>query len=195
MRTGNLHSHSRIYGLLACLLGIGGILWLISIDGSKEKVPSITERRRSELQLRDGRLLLQGVPFTGALVEYYENGKMKSRSRVSNGVLEGLSEGWHTNGVLQVSEHFTQGVSDGPRVKYHENGKKLSEANVVSGKINGSYQRWHDNGTLAERLYFIDGVATGEAASYFPDGSVKARVRLEHGKVVEQRFAKQGEEL
>jgi antitoxin component YwqK of YwqJK toxin-antitoxin module len=105
-------------------------------------------------------------------------------------LLEGLSEGWFTNGVLQVSEHFIKGLSHGLRTKYHENGAKLSEANIVSGTIEGIYQRWHENGMLAERVYLINGIADGEAASYFPDGSLKARVRLDHGTVVEQQFVK-----
>ena len=35
----------------------------------------------------------------GNMVEYYAPGRLQSRSVVSNGLLHGLSEGWHTNGV------------------------------------------------------------------------------------------------
>ena len=159
----------------------------------RTKDPAVNQRLRTELQLRDGCLLNGGVLFTGAVVERYGNGQMKSRSSVSNGLLEGLSEGWHTNGLLQVSEHFTKGVSHGLRTKYYGSGRKLSEADVVYGTIEGIYQTWHENGNLAQRVCLSHGVPDGEAASYFPDGSLKARVRLDHGKVINQHFAEQGQ--
>src|SRR6476660_5901276 len=52
------------------------------------------------LLLREGRWYRQGgvQPFTGILSDYYPDGLRKSRSLVSNGFLEGLSEGWYSNG-------------------------------------------------------------------------------------------------
>jgi antitoxin component YwqK of YwqJK toxin-antitoxin module len=46
---------------------------------------------------------------------------------VSNGQLNGVSEGWFTNGVLQIREHFMDGSSEGPVTKWHSSGAKLSE--------------------------------------------------------------------
>src|SRR5689334_3873751 len=91
---------------------VGGIL-LIAAAGfvffQAKPRQSISPQRqlpRNELQLVDGRLTDHGVPFTGIVLEYYGGGQLKSRSCVSNGLLEGLSEGWYTNSVLQVTEHF-----------------------------------------------------------------------------------------
>jgi hypothetical protein len=187
-------SRRRIFALFAIgVFAIAGILCLVRLAPTRIKAPPPNQRLRTELDLRDGCLFDRGNPFTGAVLEYYANGQIKSRSSISNGLLEGLSEGWHTNGVLQVSEHFAKGVSNGLRTKYYENGKKLSETRVINGTIEGLYQRWHENGILAQRFYLTNGLPNGEAVSYFPDGALKARVRLDHGTVVEQRFAKQGD--
>ena len=159
----------------------------------KRVVPALPERARSELQLRDERLFEGDRPFTGIVIERYSDGVLKSRSTVSNGLLEGLSEGWHTNGVLQVSEHFVHGVSDGLRTKFYPDGKKLSEASILNGEIDGIYNRWYENGQLAERVHLSHGVADGESLAFHPDGSLKARVRLDHGQVVEQHFWEPGE--
>ena len=50
-----------------------------------------------ELVRRDGRLYqVSGAgPFTGIVTDAYEGGELKSRSVVTNGLLEGLSRGWH----------------------------------------------------------------------------------------------------
>lgn len=150
---------------------------------------------RSSLVLKDGKLHrpAQAAPFTGTVVEFYAPKQLQSRSVVSNGLLHGLSEGWHTNGVRQVAEHFVNGVSEGVRVKWHPNGAKLSEATISGGKLNGTFRRWDDSGRLAERIELVDDLPHGESVAYFPSGCVKARVRLERGQVVNRETFKDGE--
>lgn len=158
----------------------------------RQSVSPAREVLRSELQLVEGRLTERGVPFTGVVLEYYGDGPLKSRSEVSNGLLEGLSEGWYTNGVLQVTEHFLLGVSHGLRAKYYDNGSRLSVATIVEARVQGVYERWHRNGVLAEKVFLTNGVADGESLAFHPDGSLKARVRLDAGKVVKQEFWEPG---
>lgn len=152
---------------------------------------------RERLTLREGTLCQDGaprVPFAGSMVERYEDGGIKSRSAVSSGVLEGLSEGWYTNGQKQVEERFHAGVSHGLRTKWYEGGQKFSEANIVAGKIEGVFRRWHDNGVLAEEIAMKAGQPDGLSRAYFPSGSLKAEATLRNGKVMEQHFWKDGEQ-
>ncbi len=158
----------------------------------RKSVSPVREVLRNELQLVDGRLTERGVPFTGVVLEHYGDGPLKSRSGVSNGLLEGLSEGWYTNGVLQVTEQFHLGVSHGMRTKYYDNGNRLSEARIVEARLQGLYERWHQNGVLAEKIFLTNGVANGESLAFHPDGSLKARVQLDSGKVVKREFWEPG---
>jgi antitoxin component YwqK of YwqJK toxin-antitoxin module len=146
------------------------------------------EKNRNELEFRDGRFLDGTNFFTGTVVEFYAPGQLKSRSNILNGLAEGLSQGWFTNGVLQVTESFTHGVSNGERIKFYESGQKLSVACIVDGQLQGRYQRWHDNGHLAEQVNLTNGVASGEALAYYADGSLKSRVLLADGKVIQSQF-------
>ena len=150
---------------------------------------------RSSLVLKNGKLHrpAQATPFTGTVIEYYAPRQLQSRSVVSNGLLHGVSEGWHTNGVRQVTEHFIAGVSEGVRVKWHPNGTKLSEAAIVGGKLNGPFRRWDERGRLAEQIELVDDQPHGESVAYFPSGCVKTRVRLERGQVVARENFKDGE--
>lgn len=155
----------------------------------------INEALRSELTSRDGKLYRTNelAPFTGVMLEKYPDGKLQSRSELKDGQIDGLSEGWLTNGVLQVQEHFVKGVSHGVRTKYHPNGQKLSEANIENGKITGVFRRWHDNGQLAEEVNMRDGNADGPSAAFYPSGFLKAEAELKNGNVVTQKFWKDGE--
>lgn len=150
---------------------------------------------RSSLVLKEGRLHrpAQSAPFTGTVVEYYAPSRLQSRSVVSNGLLHGLSEGWHTNGVRQVAENFAHGVSDGVRVKWYPGGAKLSEAGISRGKLNGTFRRWHENGRLAEQIELRDDQPHGESMAYYPSGYLKTRVRMERGQPVGTESFKDGE--
>ena len=157
----------------------------------------------SEAFLRDQLVFTNGAlhkkddphPFTGFMIERYSDGALLSRSAVSNGLLDGLSEGWHTNGIKQVEEHFKAGVSHGRRTKWYPNGQKQSEVTIKDGKLDGTFHRWHENGVLAEEIFMRLGSPEGTSLSYYPDGSLKARATLTNGRVSEQKFWKPGEQF
>jgi antitoxin component YwqK of YwqJK toxin-antitoxin module len=127
------------------------------------------------------------------MIERFADGLAKSRSAVLGGRLHGVSEGWHTNGQLQVLEHFTDGVSNGLRIKYYPNGQKQSEAHVVAGQLHGVYRRWHANGQLAEQIEFRSGKPEGVSLAYFETGFLKTRTMSRSGAVVDRQTWKDGE--
>jgi len=109
---------------------------------------------RTNLLLIEGRLRQPGKSnsFSGFMVEQYPDGRLLSRSAITNRLLHGLSQGWYTNGQLEVTEQFKEGVSHGLRTKWYSSGEKQSEANIVEGKLNGAFRRWPENGTLSGEL-------------------------------------------
>lgn len=190
--------HSQVTGRAGALvLGGASLLALIFscfYPATSPPLP-VVEVSRSSLLLRDGRLFRAGdtVPFTGVMLETYENGSLKSRSCVSNGLLHGLSQGWYTNGVLQVTEWFSTGVSHGIRTKWHENGRKLSEVNISEGQLHGTFRRWTDQGVLSEEIEMNHGQPDGVSRSYYPTGFLKAEARLRLGQVMQSRIWNDGE--
>ena len=162
---------------------------------TRPEPPALPEVPRASLVLKDGRLHrpAQSAPFTGTVVEHYAPGRLQSRSVISNGVLHGLSEGWHTNGVRQVAEPFVHGVSDGVRLKWYPTGARHSEAVIVGGKLNGPFRRWHENGQLAEQIELRNDLPHGESLAYFPSGCLKARARMAEGKVLATETFQDGE--
>jgi antitoxin component YwqK of YwqJK toxin-antitoxin module len=182
---------ARISAALTLFLVIGAIL----LPRFFRKPLPPREVPVSELTLREGRSYWKDdtTPFTGIITETYQGGGPKSRSVLSNGLMHGVSEGWHTNGVLQVREHFVEGISHGLREKWFPSGAKISEANIKSGKLDGRFRSWHENGSPAEEITMKDGQPDGLSMAYHPDGSLKAKATLQDGKVIEQQFWKPGE--
>src|SRR5262245_24467139 len=176
--------------LTAGLVGIFCAQWRRAATSSP-----IEEVHRSQLELRENRWYVvgQNVPYTGLVLETYEAGTLKSRSTISNGLLEGLSEGWYTNGQRQVAEQFRAGVSHGRRTKWHRDGRLLSEADIVNGQVHGLFRRWHEDGSLAEEMTLQNGQPDGASRAFYPSGFVKAEARFRLGKVLVQRFWNDGE--
>lgn len=170
----------------SAVLAVGLVLWVPYAQSANE--PVSVERKLPSTD----RLSLHTCG-TNCLSAQYPGGQIKSHANVSNGVLEGLSEGWYSNGVRQVQEYFHAGVSQGLRVKWHTNGNKSSEANIVNGKIEGVFRRWYDSGALAEEITMKNNQPDGEARSFYPSGCLKARAELKDGKVISQRYWEDGE--
>ncbi|MCC6233161.1 MAG: toxin-antitoxin system YwqK family antitoxin [Verrucomicrobiales bacterium] len=131
-------------------------------------------------------LVLRGEtnPFTGAMVERYPSGALRSRALLVHGRLEGPSEGWYTNGALQVREYFEDGVSHGPRRKWYPSGRLLSEAPIVHGKIQGVFRRWHENGRLAVEVEMAANQPHGVARTFDEEGVPRAERHMDTGALV-----------
>jgi len=188
-------SRSRL-GFIALLLlfAVGGAVFLLTRHPAPV-TPTVQEVHRKDLQMSEGVWYTPGQSnaFTGLLFDSYDDGSVKSRSTVSNGLLEGLSHGWYTNGQQQVEEQFVAGVSHGLRTKWHSNGQKLSEVNIVNCKLEGTYRTWHDNGQPAKEVEMKDGQPDGLSKAWFPSGYLKAQVTMRKGEVVTQQFWNDGE--
>jgi antitoxin component YwqK of YwqJK toxin-antitoxin module len=180
--------------LLLCLAAMAFVFFFPPTD--EPRTTTLPEVQRSALTLRDGRLYRDGerAPFRGFMIESYVDGDLKSRSAVSNGMVNGVSEGWHTNGVMQLREHFVEGVAHGVREEWFESGKKQSESMIVNGKLHGLFRRWHENGQLAEEIEMKEGEPDGIARSYYPSGFLKTTARLENGKLINQTNWNDGEQ-
>lgn len=183
---------------LLTLIAVVIAVWLVRrpASGLRPAVAAAApEVSRTNLVFQDKRLHLAGqtAPFNGWMLEHHPDGILRSRSSVSNGLLHGVSQGWHTNGQLQVEEHFCEGISHGLRTKWYPSGAKLSEAAIANGKLNGSFLRWHENGVPSEQIEFVNDQPEGVSLAWFPSGSPKARVLTQSGKPVDRQFWKDGE--
>jgi antitoxin component YwqK of YwqJK toxin-antitoxin module len=174
------------------VLLIGLVFYLRPVAPLAKEAPSELVSRLSN---REGRLyaLESAIPFTGWMVDYFPDSTLKSKSWVSNGLLEGVSEGWHTNGVMQIREHFVAGVSEGAVTKWYSDGGKQSEGTANRGKLEGAFVRWHSNGVKSEEVTLVDGKAEGVSRAWFPSGNLKAEVVIKSGEVISKNYWKDGE--
>ncbi len=174
-----------------------GALWLFihrPAPPAREVLP--TEVARHDLVQTDGHWYRVGEakPFTGLMTDFYPGGGRLLLCQISNGLLNGVSETWYTNGQMQVREHFKNGISDGLREKWYENGARQSQATISEGKVVGTFRSWHDNGQLSEQIEMKLGQADGTAWAYYPSGFLKAETAVHDGQVLSRKIWKDGEQ-
>jgi hypothetical protein len=183
---------------LLCALVVGLLItWRIRSGKETEPPAPLVEINRNLLILREGHLYPRdekdAKSFYGLMIETGEGGWLKSRSVISNGVMEGVSEGWYTNGTKQVQEYFVGGISHGLRTKWYANGQKMSEAPILHGKLDGLYRKWSEDGKLTEQMDMKQGKADGLSLAYHPSGFLKARAEMKEGQIMKQEFWQDGE--
>ena len=193
-RTGiRLVERSAAVALLLALGALGIFLWKHPARQTTPPPPQDTLRR--DLAQNQGRWYRNGEtdPFTGWIVDYYPGGALLSRCQISNGLLNGVSETWYTNGQVEVREHFKDGVSHGQREKWYENGAKLSLAMIADAKVIGTFRSWYDNGHLSEQIEMKVGRPDGIALAYYPSGFLKAETTVHDGQVQQRKVWNDGE--
>jgi antitoxin component YwqK of YwqJK toxin-antitoxin module len=167
-------------GLL--LLGIGLYLGSVARRGPE----SLEQVNRNQMVLQAGRWMKtdETNAFTGVMVEFYPDGTLQSRSGVSNGLLNGLSEGWWTNGVLAVRETFNAGRSQGVRTKWDRTGSRIAESAIRDGQLDGMHREWHTNGQPALEVTMVSGKPHGLSRKWNPEGLLVGQWSLSNGVVL-----------
>ncbi len=150
---------------------------------------------RGQLELRAERYYQAGQaqPFSGWMTDAYPGGQPKLQTPLVAGQYQGVSEGWTTNGVLELRETFAHGLAEGPRTTWHPSGSKRSEGFLTAGKQEGGYRQWDEEGVLVAEAEFNAGQPHGLARAWYPSGWLKAEARMNHGQVAERFQYRDGE--
>ena len=162
------------------------VLTVIVKPWQRELVPA-EQVSRNQLVLQQGRLMKtsQTNAFTGLMVEFYPDGTLQSRSAVSNGLLHGVSEGWHTNGVLAITEVFVSGTSHGTRTKWDAASNRIAETDIREGEIEGLHREWHTNGKPSLEVTMARGKAQGVARKWSLEGELAGQWVMSNGVVIQ----------
>lgn len=142
---------------------------------SLKKIPSL-----KHMVMKDGVWKLDGRPYSGPYIDYYNSGRMQNEAVLLNGKL---------NGELIV---------------YFKNGSKKSVAAYKDGVLEGTWNEYYKNGALMQRREYKNGkYKTGTI--YFINGQVQHELRLKKetrydtaltyystGKVKKMKLSKNG---
>jgi antitoxin component YwqK of YwqJK toxin-antitoxin module len=108
----------------------------------------------SENRLTDG---TTGELVSGQVKLYGDDKKLMSKTNYRDGVMNGFSNSYHSNGVQATKTIFSNGNKTGAETWWGDNGLKSYEVNFLKGKMNGLETIWGEDGSITSQLRYKDG--------------------------------------
>ena len=88
------------------------------------------------------------TPFSGKVVERYENGQLNTEKTFKDGKLDGLHVVHFEAGQLKLKETYKDGKRNGWHVTYFENGQLRLRASFKNGELEGPYEAYDEEGGM-----------------------------------------------
>ena len=141
-------------------------------DNIKLSITDDLEKESFEVS-KEGITYYKGIPFTGELLIYYENGQLADKQNYKDGLENGVFEYYHENGQLANKQNYKDGLENGVFEYYYENDGILDEIkNYKDGKLDGFSTGYYENGQIKYSLHNKDGDATYIIGDYYQGGVV-----------------------
>ena len=128
--------------------------------------------------------LLNGT-LNGQVIEYYENGNIKSKTTYTKGTAQGLQEDFFANGNIRSSKKVIDGKIQGAFKLYYDNKVYRIIGHYAKGKKNGKWKYYSPRLKVEkEEIYEFGNLiyTSDEILSYWDDSTKVVRTRENYSK-------------
>jgi antitoxin component YwqK of YwqJK toxin-antitoxin module len=118
-------------------------------------------------------------PYTGMIVDKYDNGQKRSEAYMVDGRIEGLFTEWNENGQKEGETNFVDGL-DISMVTYawYDNGQMSGEVHLVIDRgrerFEGLWTQWYESGQMQMNTNFKEGEMEGFYADWYENGQKRS---------------------
>lgn len=128
-------------------------------------------------------VLLNNIKFTGILYLMQANNidTLLSEEYI-NGLQDGVSKKWFTNGQLMEIRHFSNGKKNGRQTAYWENGHEKFEFTAKEDVNEGEMKEWNSDGNLIHRANYLNGQEEGSQQLWYNNGKIRANYVIRNGR-------------
>ena len=120
---------------------------------------------------------LNGIPYSGKYIDYYNSGKIQNKGTLLNGKLNGELTVYFKNGNKKFISNYKDGILHGVWNDYYPNGVLLSSRKYADGKIIWYGTHYFVNGQIESEIKPKKATQYDTAFSYYSTGQVK-RIKL-----------------
>ena len=119
-----------------------------------KKIPTVKKMYRKE-----GKWCLIGspLPYSGRVIEYYSDGRIKRDGLLKDGLAEGLTNSYYKDGKLEYYRHYSKGIALGESGQYYKNGQLQQTGLFKDDKEDGIWKEWYSTGILKRETEFKGG--------------------------------------
>ena len=147
---------------------ITNIIFLSIISCSKSK----TTLSEVDIVFDNKQMLFKkkSKPYTGLVIEYYDNDIIKTEINVIDGLKDGVFKQYDENGELQVESKFKKGELVGKFSAFHNNGNEQIITFYKENLRMGSFEEFFDNKKIKACGNYFNGIKIGQFEEYFKSG-------------------------
>ena len=102
----------------------------------------------------------------------HANGSLYKVARKKGNKLYGVQEEYKSNGKLQSTITYLNGLRDGEAIMYHDNGKPYRVTNYVRNKISGERKKYYKDGVLWSKQTYHEGLPSNDLKEYDENGEL-----------------------
>jgi len=119
-----------------------------------KKIPTIKKMYRKE-----GKWCLIGssLPYSGRIIDYYYDGRIKRDGFLKDGLAEGLTNSYYKDGKLEFYRHYSKGIAIGESGQFYRNGQLHQTGQFKDDKEDGIWKEWYSTGILKRETEFKGG--------------------------------------
>ncbi len=129
----------------------------------------------------DGRLTLDGQPFTGRTIHTRFDGTVL-REEWAAGRRHGASTVHHANGRLAETRTYRDGRKSGTHLGFWDDGTPKFHYEFANGLHEGDAIEWYPDGSPLRSFHYEDGKESGAQRWWNPDGSIRANYVVRDGR-------------
>ena len=119
-----------------------------------------------------GTFKYKGEPYSGKVVAFHSNGKIKTLRSFKDGKYEGLWTEWYENGTRKFQGNRVENKGDGITRWWYKNGQIKKQCTYFQDLEDGVIVNWHENGVLKQIRYFDKGSAFGGWSTFDEEGNI-----------------------
>lgn len=136
----------------------------------------------SNFDKKNGFLYIADTLVSSYLVEYHENGQIKSKQGFWKGKEHGSMISYYDDGQKKQERFYHLGKKAGVHRAWWEGGELKFEKHFENGLYEGAVKEWYRNGQLARHFMYEKGKEAGRQQWWEADGSYRANYVVKNGR-------------
>ena len=126
-----------------------------------------------------------GYLYSGFIVDYYDNKKLKLKMSVYQGKRQNKTEKWYSNGKLMEVSSYHNGKLNGEKKVWVFTNEHIliSQLNYKLGKAHGEQRKWYPSGEIYKIMNFDDGIESGIQKAFRKNGALYANYEARDGRI------------
>lgn len=167
---------------------IVGILSIVFAYQKRKELFAITPNVEvlasdSSLIMQQGVLHYHAKPFSGFVLEKYNNGQLATKNVYLEGLLEGKQEKWYPDGSKMEVRFYKKNRKTGKHNGWWENHQMKFEYFIKDDVPIATHREWYPNGQLYWLANFdSEGQPEGTQQMWFQTGQVKSNYVIKNGR-------------